>query len=38
VDVEFGMPRCRIEEAVAVLERLTGQAFFGTAPWRDSTD
>ncbi len=38
VDEEFQMPRCRVEEAVAVLERLTGQAFFGSAPWRDSTD
>lgn len=38
VDEEFQMPRCRVEEAVAVLERLTGQAFFGSRPWRDSTD
>jgi arylamine N-acetyltransferase len=38
VDEEFEMPRCRIEDAVGVLERLTGQAFFGTTPWRDSTD
>lgn len=38
VDEEFQMPRCRIEEAVSVLERLNGQGFFGPAAWRDSTD
>lgn len=38
VDEEFQMPRCRIEDAVAVLERLNGQPFFGSQAWRDSTD
>lgn len=38
VDDEFEMPRCRVEEAVATLERLNAKAFFGSDPWRDSTD
>jgi arylamine N-acetyltransferase len=38
VDEEFQMPRCRIDDAVGVLERLTGQEFFGTAEWRDSSE
>ena len=27
---QFGMPRCPVEPAVAILERLTGKPFFGT--------
>lgn len=38
VDEDFQMPRCPVEEAVAVLERLNGREFFGPQPWRDSTD
>ncbi len=38
VDEEFQMPRCRVEEAVAVLERLTGREFFGSQPWRDTSN
>jgi N-hydroxyarylamine O-acetyltransferase len=38
VNEEFQMPRCRIEEAVAVLERLNRREFFGSQVWRDSTD
>ena len=29
---ELGMPRCPIESAVAILERLTGKPFFGARP------
>lgn len=32
------MPRCPVEDAVAILERLTGQAFFGAEHWADSLD
>jgi arylamine N-acetyltransferase len=38
VDDELQMPRCRVEDAVAVLERLNGREFFGSEVWRDSTD
>lgn len=38
VDDEFGMPRCRVEEAVMVLERLNGRSFFGADRWLDSTE
>lgn len=34
---EFRMPRCRVEEAVAMLERLNGRSFFGDERWLDST-
>lgn len=38
VDDEFQMPRCRIEDAVAVLERLRQRPFFGDEAWADSVD
>lgn len=34
---EFGMPRCPVEHAVRVLERLNGVPFFGDTTWLDST-
>ncbi len=37
VNEEFAMPRCRIEDAVATLERLNGRDFFGPG-WADSID
>lgn len=37
VDEEFLMPRCRVEDAVAALERLNQRDFFGPG-WADSTD
>jgi N-hydroxyarylamine O-acetyltransferase len=36
VDEELEMPRCPVEEAVAILERLNGREFFGSLPWRDT--
>jgi len=38
VDEEFRMPRSRVEEAVATLERLNGRPFFGEERWLDSTE
>ena len=38
VEQEFRMPRCRIEDAVKVLERLNGHSFFGAEQWLDSTE
>jgi N-hydroxyarylamine O-acetyltransferase len=38
IDTEFRMPRCPVDEAVAILERLTGQPFFGPEAWPDSLD
>jgi arylamine N-acetyltransferase len=35
---QFLMPRCRIAQAVTILERLNNQPFFGGARWRDSTE
>jgi arylamine N-acetyltransferase len=32
------MPRCAVEEAVRILERLMGQSFFGARRWADSLD
>ena len=29
---QLGMPRCPVERAIAVLERLTGKPFFGACP------
>lgn len=34
----FDMPRCPIERAVGVLERLNGTPFFGAERWLDSTE
>ena len=36
VDMDMLMPRCPVERAVSVLERLTGAPFFGEQPWADS--
>jgi len=38
VNEQFRMPRCDVEQAVAMLEQLTGCPFFGASEWRDSTD
>jgi arylamine N-acetyltransferase len=38
VDEELQMPRCPVEEAVAVLERLNAREFFGDDRWRDTSD
>ena len=38
VDEDFQMPRCPVEEAVAVLERLNAREFFGDDRWRDTSD
>lgn len=38
VNEDFMMPRCRIEEAVSVLERLNRRPFFGEEPWMDSVE
>lgn len=38
VNEQFIMPRCRVEEAVDVLERLNGRPFFGEERWLDSTE
>jgi arylamine N-acetyltransferase len=38
VNEQLRMPRCPIEEAVRVLERVNGREFFGGQQWNDSTD
>jgi arylamine N-acetyltransferase len=38
LDDEFQMPRCPVEEAVGVLERLNDAEFFGETMWRDTTE
>lgn len=36
VRTEFGMPRCPVEDAVAMLGELTGREFFSLEPWADA--
>lgn len=36
VTSEFAMPRCQVEDAVAMLEELSGREFFGALPWADA--
>jgi arylamine N-acetyltransferase len=38
LDTVLQMPRCPVDEAVGILEQLTGKPFFGTEPWQDSLD